>query len=190
MRHFGFNIANRSRNGEPARKGSPRPDHQLDAALSIGDITLILVYFASILLDPRLLVVIFRFVVFRKSEDALAPVSHQESPGIAHIADIADIADDQGDDRAAARTVDLACFLHSLHLRELIEHAFRLSDAPLHRFCGVSWETALFYYQLVQLVSQEIRTVGASVTVVDAEERTARPGLGRFALGLQDVQDY
>jgi hypothetical protein len=63
------------------------------------------------------------------------------------------------------------------------------SKSVLHRYFGILRKFGVFYYQLMELVSQKVRTLGASMTVIDTKKGASRPVGCFFEFRLDDVQD-
>ena len=75
-------------------------------------------------------------------------------------------------------------------MSELQKALLSLLEPALHSFYRILRELAISYYHLVKLVSEEIRTLGPTMTIIDRKKTAPRPEVNLLELWLDDIQDY
>lgn len=155
----------------------------------VWNIRLVLVYLSTIPLDSILFTLALGLVILRKLNDLCTSISRHKGSAIADIGHIADIADDQNDDGTAATSLNATPILLALVMGKLEEALLGLLEASLHCFDWVLRELRVSHDHLMELVSQEVSTLGTSMTVIDCEEAAPRPEIDLLKFWLNNVED-
>lgn len=112
-----------------------------------------------------------RLVVAADGENLFSVFCGEHCARIADVGHVAVFADDEDDDGAGTGFV----FYFTVLVGFFLETPFGLLETLENCLFWLSRETGLLYHKLMQVVSEEIRAAGASMSVVDAEERAFGP---------------
>lgn len=75
----------------------------------------------------------------------------------------------------------------TLRLSIVQKGVFSLSEGPFDRFPWIIWEIRVLNDQLVQLISEIVRTGRPTMPIIDSKEGATWPVGGVLELGLNDI---
>ena len=140
--------------------------------------------------DSFLLVLVIRFVVFRQVHTIVATIATHDRSAVSHVHDEDALFDYKSNDGTGAAPVQ-----HVLTTRREVfncvkEVLFSFLVAVDDGLSWACWKGSLLYNELVQVISEEISTCVATVSIKDSEEAALWPILDiLLGLRLHDIED-
>ena len=136
----------------------------------VGDVRLVLVDLTSITLYPRRLVWVLRFMIDRERHNLSSRIYGHKCAAITNISNVTDFSDNEHDDGTRTTPLDTSRFNIALIVSEFEKVLLSLLETSLHGLDWVLRELGVPHNHLMKLVSEEVRALSPSVTIVDGEE--------------------